>query len=184
MRDGVSPSLCPALPHPCVVPQVGLHRADDASSNTSGLSPRCSCPGLGSSSCSPSCTAQLWTETPTTSLSFWPPSSPSVAAMGSFCAVAWRDGDRDRHGDDAGRCFLAQADRHSLTHCSWDGSWFQLCPPGAQSRLPAWVTMGTVGWGKPTPREVAEDEPPWGMVARATLLLGHHHGAAGVTVMG
>lgn len=150
--------------------------------------PRCFCPGapvLGLAHPPAPLPARLscGQKHPPPPRSFWPPSSPSVAAMGSFCAVAWRDGDRDRHGDGAGRCFPAQADRHSLTHRSWDGSWFQLCPPGAQSRLPAWVTMGTAGWGKPAPREVAEDEPPWGMVARATLLLGHQHGAAGVTVM-
>lgn len=72
------------------VPHVCLHRSDDAGSHTLALLLQCSCPRLGSSFCSALCKAGLWTETPTTSMEFLPPSSLSVPPVEPFCAtVGW-----------------------------------------------------------------------------------------------
>lgn len=86
-------SLIPAVPRVC------LHRSDDAGSHTSALQLQCSCPRLGSSSCSASCKAGLWTETSTTSIGFLPPSSLSVPSVGPFCTiVGWGWGQTQEQG--------------------------------------------------------------------------------------
>lgn len=93
---------------------------------------------------------------------FSPASSPSVAPVGSLCLMTLRDGDGfgDRAGDRSGKRFPSQATQHSLTHGTRDGSQFQFCPPGVQPRLPAWVTMGAAGWGKPAQWGMVEDDSP------------------------
>lgn len=76
------------------------------------------------------------------------PWGPSVPLEDDGVRHRDRNRDRDRKGDGAERCFPAEITWHSLTHRPGDGSWFQLHPPGVQSWFPAWVTMGTAGWGK------------------------------------
>lgn len=81
----------------------------------------------------------------------WGPSVPLWDGDGVRHRDRNRDRDRQKNGVGAGRCFPAEVTWHSLTHRPGDGSWFQLHPPAAQSWFPAWVTMGTAGWGETTP---------------------------------
>lgn len=62
-----------------------------------------------------------------------------------------------------------------------DGSWFQLCPPGAQPLLHAWVTMlGTAGRGTPASRGGRAKQRGWRGAWRGTLPSGGRRGGRGV----